>query len=479
MNNYQYDALGNLVKDKREQIDTILWTVAGKVKHISRTAGSTKPELWFTYGADGNRISKTVGDPMNGGFREWYLRDAQGNIMATYRYTNTTGAGPSLKVTERPVYGSSRIGSYTRQLELYHEPAVHAWPYLQPMQAPLKRYELTDHLGNVAAVVSGRLLPGNNTGSPYQAELVSAALHEPFGLELTGMNWQSDVARWGFQNQIKDLELNTVHFKYREYGPGDGVFTTIDPLWAKYPYWSPYAFSGNRVVDAVELEGLEPSGINPQTGVSTTANDANSNNGQWDSQLIYPSSGPSGGGADWNLAMQRLYAVDRALSGSESQFPLRTFNKERLAGGYTMVDDYATGTNNADRVGDPSGSWDVTAIKARAEASFGPEKLTSRMNPAQGEGWVGNVPEAIGSASGAISAAWDPLSPQSPTSTSDNKPVLIKVDTFYLTGNGNGMYRTDRAPGGEYFKKGDTIDISIQGVDASGKRYVREEDYHR
>ncbi|KFF11700.1 hypothetical protein IW15_15965 [Chryseobacterium soli] len=32
----------------------------------------------------------------------------------------------------------------------------------------------------------------------------------------------------------------------------------MDPLTEKYNTWSPYAFSGNRVVDARELEGLEP-----------------------------------------------------------------------------------------------------------------------------------------------------------------------------------------------------------------------------
>ena len=36
-----------------------------------------------------------------------------------------------------------------------------------------------------------------------------------------------------------------------------GRFLSVDPLAGKYPFYSPYAFSGNRVLDAVELEGLE------------------------------------------------------------------------------------------------------------------------------------------------------------------------------------------------------------------------------
>lgn len=46
------------------------------------------------------------------------------------------------------------------------------------------------------------------------------------------------------------------------HNPKIGRFFAVDPLAAKYPYYSQYAFSGNRVIDAVELEGLEPSKSN-------------------------------------------------------------------------------------------------------------------------------------------------------------------------------------------------------------------------
>ena len=39
--------------------------------------------------------------------------------------------------------------------------------------------------------------------------------------------------------------------------PRVGRFFAVDPLFRKYPYNSPYAFSENRVMDGVELEGLE------------------------------------------------------------------------------------------------------------------------------------------------------------------------------------------------------------------------------
>lgn len=71
-----------------------------------------------------------------------------------------------------------------------------------------------------------------------------------------------DSYRFGYQGQEKDNELkgigNSFNYTYRMHDPRIGRFFAIDPLASKYPYYSPFAFSGNRVIDAVELEGLEP-----------------------------------------------------------------------------------------------------------------------------------------------------------------------------------------------------------------------------
>jgi len=256
-NNYKYDELGNLIQDKREEIANIEWTVSGKVKRITRTADSTKPPLEFAYGADGQRISKTVGDPLHGGYKEYYLRDAQGNIMAMYRHhlipvpnTDPQEYEASLKVTERPIYGSKRIGSYTQQIELAGVQAITNYPYTQPMQAPLKRYELTDHLGNVNTVVTGRLLPGNGAGSTYQAEVVSAQTLEAYGSLLPGRNWDSNKYAWGLNGQLKDDEV---------YG-STGTSTTAE-------FWQYDLRAARRwnldPVDQVSISNYATFGLNP------------------------------------------------------------------------------------------------------------------------------------------------------------------------------------------------------------------------
>ena len=57
-------------------------------------------------------------------------------------------------------------------------------------------------------------------------------------------------------NEIKGRG-NSLNYKYRMHDPLVGRFFAVDPLAKKYPWNSSYAFSENRVIDGVELEGLE------------------------------------------------------------------------------------------------------------------------------------------------------------------------------------------------------------------------------
>lgn len=74
-------------------------------------------------------------------------------------------------------------------------------------------------------------------------------------------NYSSPSYRYGFQGQEKDDEVkgngNSINFKYRMHDPRVGRFFAVDPLAPSYPWNSPFSFSENRVIDGVELEGLE------------------------------------------------------------------------------------------------------------------------------------------------------------------------------------------------------------------------------
>ena len=71
----------------------------------------------------------------------------------------------------------------------------------------------------------------------------------------------SNSYRYGFQGQEKDDELkgegNSLNYTFRMHDPRVGRFFATDPLFRQYAYNSPYAFSENRIIDGIELEGLE------------------------------------------------------------------------------------------------------------------------------------------------------------------------------------------------------------------------------
>lgn len=50
---------------------------------------------------------------------------------------------------------------------------------------------------------------------------------------------------------------NSIVFKYRIHDPRLRRFLSVDPLASSYPWNSTYAFAENRVIDGIDLEGLE------------------------------------------------------------------------------------------------------------------------------------------------------------------------------------------------------------------------------
>ncbi|MCC6401606.1 MAG: hypothetical protein IT227_12655 [Flavobacteriales bacterium] len=250
-NNYRYDELGNLVQDLEEEIAKIDWTVAGKVKAVERTGGSNLPPLEFAYGAGNERTEKSMGTGADL-IREHYVHDADGNVMAVYNCQPSTG---NFTLREWSIYGSQRVGAYDRQVLFIPPPQV---PQTQvPYDVNLK-YEMKDHLGNVGAVVTARLLLGD--GAPHEAEVVQAQVYEPFGSLLPGRNYGSSSYGYGFNGMRKDDEIHgetgtSYDFGARLYDPRVSRWLTTDPHAINYPYISPFAFALNTPIQATDPNG--------------------------------------------------------------------------------------------------------------------------------------------------------------------------------------------------------------------------------
>ncbi len=93
--------------------------------------------------------------------------------------------------------------------------------------------------------------------------ILSENHYYPFGLTMAGISSKAanitPNKEKTFQGQRfdDDLGLNWVQFKWRNHDPQIGRFIEIDPLANDYVYNSTYAFSENKVIGDVELEGLE------------------------------------------------------------------------------------------------------------------------------------------------------------------------------------------------------------------------------
>jgi RHS repeat-associated protein len=178
-----------------------------------------------------------------------------------FRIQSPNTASPSI------VWGSFTGNDAKAEGALGLQPLVYELlPAISTRSLNQKRYELTDHLGNVRAVVSDRKLCDNSAlptpPTAYRAEVLNQTDFYPFGMISRSTMASGEEYRFSFQGQEKDDEIHgspgtSLNYEFRMHDSRIGRFMSIDPLSGKFPHNSPYAFSENRVLDAIELEGLE------------------------------------------------------------------------------------------------------------------------------------------------------------------------------------------------------------------------------
>jgi RHS repeat-associated protein len=275
-NNYSYTEIGELKSDKAEKIDEIIWRVDSKISQVKKANVDDNKSLKFEYDAMGNRIAKHVYS--NNSFLNadllkstYYLRDASGNVMAVYELTSTpanpgnnTLGETSMKVTERHIYGSSRLGMDVQSVELIDQQS----PLLDTSQfriLGLKQYEISNHLGNVLSVISdvklAMTLTENNSTIivGYKAVVISATDYSPFGVGLYERSWSAPEYRYGFNGKEKDDEFsgegNSYDFGARILDVRLGRWMSVDPYYNMTPALSAYNFSLNSVLMFCDTNG--------------------------------------------------------------------------------------------------------------------------------------------------------------------------------------------------------------------------------
>lgn len=299
-NNYTYDEIGNLISDDAENLESIEWSVYGKILNIKKPS----QEIEYKYDPSGNRVVKILKprvnqrpDYENTWKYTYYVRDAQGNIMSVYNRSyeslTSTTFKDTFKLDEQNIYGSSRLGLQSGDVgerlikqftisgydaakefknQVYPTPplvlTVNMIDYIEGKGIlGLKQYELTNHLGNVLSVVSDRKNAKPNASLPakvdfYTADILSIQDYYAFGMLMGGRGYQSDGYRYGFNGKENDDEVKGGEGTQQDYGmriydPRLGKFLSCDPLMKEYAWNSPYAFAENDVIRSMDLDGKE------------------------------------------------------------------------------------------------------------------------------------------------------------------------------------------------------------------------------
>lgn len=228
--NFTYDAIGRMTGNDGDS-HYFKYNVYNQVTNVYNNSvmDNVSRIATYVYNERGGRIYKLLynsGTPVN---ETWYVRDINGNILGVYNKE----IGSAIELQEVPVYGASRLGS----IEL-NEGSIERY-----------NYELTDHLGNVRAVICPDEVDPDN-----ELEIISVSDYYPFGSLMDGRLDDEDYIRFGYQGQFaeKDPETGYNAFELRLYDSRLARWQIPDPYGQ---HFSPYLAMGNNPVSMVDPDG--------------------------------------------------------------------------------------------------------------------------------------------------------------------------------------------------------------------------------
>jgi RHS repeat-associated protein len=222
--NYKYNAIGQLITNLGEDF-AYEYNASGLVTTVKKFSTDV-PVVKFYYNDKNHRLKKESYNTISEEIIKttFYIRDASGTPLAIYEKPDNDIA----ELKEHTIYGASRLGVH------YREDGTNA-------------YQLTDHLGNVRAVI---VKNGLNAIS-----LTSKTDYYPFGMPMPNRNVEGNY-RYGYQGEFaeKEPELGqgVNSFELRLWDSRIGRWLTTDPYGQ---YSSPYLGMGNNPISFVDPDG--------------------------------------------------------------------------------------------------------------------------------------------------------------------------------------------------------------------------------
>jgi RHS repeat-associated protein len=123
-----------------------------------------------------------------------------------------------------------------------------------PILLGKKQYELSNHLGNVLAVVSDKKIYDATSG--WAAQVLTAQDYYPFGMTMGGRSFTPEGYKYGFNGQEKDVELGAYTAEFWEYSANIGRRWNLDPVVS--PWESQYAVFYNSPIAINDPNGDDP-----------------------------------------------------------------------------------------------------------------------------------------------------------------------------------------------------------------------------
>ena len=187
-------------------------------------------------------LNKNTTDGTDKFVTTYYVRDPQGIVMAVYEHKHGDSDNGTFTLTEQHLYGAGRLGMRKRDLALNTGNAN---------ESPATYYELTNHLGNVMAVISDE---ASTTDKPT---IVSFSDYYPFGMTEPGRSWNAGDYRFGYTGHEKenDLAEGVYTTEYRLLDTRLGRWLSADPLAGKYPGMSSYNYCGGNPLVFIDSDG--------------------------------------------------------------------------------------------------------------------------------------------------------------------------------------------------------------------------------
>ena len=198
-------------------------------------------------------LNKNTTDGTDKFVTTYYVRNPQGNVMAVYEKKEDAAGAGQFQLKERHLYGMNRLGMVSQNVTLAQFDNSNVTNGTDPTtpQAGDTHYELTNHLGNVMAVIS------DTASTTAEPTVVSLSDYYPFGMTEPGRSWNSGDYRFGYTGHEKenDLAEGVYTTEYRLLDTRLGRWMSVDKLAGDYTWMSPYNYCDGNPVMMVDPDG--------------------------------------------------------------------------------------------------------------------------------------------------------------------------------------------------------------------------------